>query len=269
MTLRQDMKMDDPVVVNISVDFLYSAPQKLGLLYDEAYFYVHFYFNVYLKINSPTMSTITSPRPSISASSRRTSTSTEPVDRGSLRRNRAALRDYYNLNAPVEELDKPGFDAEVYVRGLLAKEGVDGILKAESGLVSEIRSLDGEKKALVYDNYSSLLASTDTIRAMRVDTPVTSTLAPAIAHIAEEAGRLKGKKGGNMDGRDDGARLKQRETVRWVLGAAKRLEWLVKQGRREEAKEEWQEVEGLLRRWEGVKGVEEVKRECEGVMGEG
>ncbi len=28
----------------------------------------------------------------------------------------------------------------------------------------EIRSLDGERKALVYDNYSKLIAATDTIK---------------------------------------------------------------------------------------------------------
>ncbi len=28
----------------------------------------------------------------------------------------------------------------------------------------EIRGLDGERKALVYDNYSKLIAATDTIR---------------------------------------------------------------------------------------------------------
>lgn len=212
------------------------------------------------------MSTIASPRVSISASSRRTSasTDTQTIDRGSLRRNRAALRDYYNLNAPpadVDELDRPGFDTEAYVRGLLAREGVDGILKVESALVSEIRSLDGEKKALVYDNYSSLLASTDTIRAMRVETPVTSTLTPAIAHIAETAGRLKSKGAEGM---------RERETVRWVLGASRRLEEMVGKGRREEAETEWREVEGLLGKWEGVRGVPEVRRECERVMrGEG
>lgn len=32
----------------------------------------------------------------------------------------------------------------------------------------DIRSLDGERKALVYDNYSKLIAATDTIRKVRV-----------------------------------------------------------------------------------------------------
>ena len=33
--------------------------------------------------------------------------------------------------------------------------------------VLEIKGLDGERKALVYDNYSKLIAATDTIRKVR------------------------------------------------------------------------------------------------------
>jgi len=62
------------------------------------------------------------------------------------RRNRAALRDYYNLkgaqstespSTPVaddfivreSELDRPGFDAEKYVRHLLETESLEGLLR--------------------------------------------------------------------------------------------------------------------------------------------
>lgn len=110
------------------------------------------------------MSTITSPRPSLTAlttpsSSRRTSL--DPPSRsqapspqvGPPRRNRAALRDYYGLKAiaPVDasngarheetpvresELDAEGFDPEGYVREVLAREGLEGVLRVEAGLVN-------------------------------------------------------------------------------------------------------------------------------------
>lgn len=110
------------------------------------------------------MSTITSPRPSLTAvttpsSSRRTSL--DPPSRsqapspqtGLPRRNRAALRDYYRLKAaaPVDssnnaqqeeaalresELDAEDFDPESYVREVLAREGLEGVLKIEAGLVN-------------------------------------------------------------------------------------------------------------------------------------
>ena len=244
------------------------------------------------------MSTIASPRPSISTSSRRTSTSTDTaaqsqVDRGSLRRNRAALRDYYGLKAadspdpaatpPIpsfesereSELDRPDFDPATYVSTLLSKESIDGVLRVEAGLVSEIRSLDGEKKALVYDNYSKLIAATDTIKNMRerMDplTPTTSTLTPAIGHIAETAAglsrELRKAHGESASGVE--VQRKQRDqkaTVRWALDAPARLRVLVEHGRREEADEQWVQVSGLLSKWEGVKGIPEVRQACVAAM---
>lgn len=245
------------------------------------------------------MSTIASPRPSISASSRRTSTSTDTAaqtnapDRGSLRRNRAALRDYYGLkstettDSPTtpslfsfetereSEIDKPGFDPGTYVSTLLSKESIDGVMKVEAGLVSEIRSLDGEKKALVYDNYSKLIAATDTIKNMREKmdplTPTTSTLTPAIGHIAETAATLSSelKKSHVVSAPDSEAQKKQRDqkaTVRWVLDAPNRLRVLMDNDRRDEAEQQWKDVNRLLSNWDGVRGVSEVREACESVM---
>lgn len=105
------------------------------------------------------------------------------------RRNRAALRDYYGIKSSTEdannnggtsqpstqqlptvlgELDREGFDAAAYVKNLLEKESLDSVLKVEGALVSEIRGLDGERKALVYDNYSKLIAATDTIQKVGI-----------------------------------------------------------------------------------------------------
>jgi hypothetical protein len=252
--------------------------------------------------NHLTMSTIASPRPSIALSSRRTSTSTDrsvsatrvphtgpgPAT-GNLRRNRAALRDYYNLKAGgaeeskdappaptldpevISELDKDGFDPEQYVKDVLAKEGLEGVMRVEAGLVSEIRTLDGEKKALVYDNYSKLIAATDTIRKMRTNmdplTPTTATLTPAIGHIADTATALSEslkRQHGSADAGDFEARKKQEQQriVRWVLDAPGRLQRLIDDGEREEAESEWDRISSLLDRWGTVSGVEEVRQGC-------
>lgn len=115
------------------------------------------------------MSTITSPRASVASlqtptSSRRTSLDTVARSQASSpqpqqRRNRAALRDYYGIKssstaaAPPtvdsvnvggsqqeevrdSELDGEGFDAEGYVKGVLGREGLEGVLRVEGGLVS-------------------------------------------------------------------------------------------------------------------------------------
>ena len=113
------------------------------------------------------MSTIASPRPSLtsltSTSSRRPSVDSQPISSPPVpaRRNRAALRDYYRLKqsdntkvaqpqddsaagggggwgtgSPASELDAEGFDAEEYVRQVLAKEDLEGVLKIEAGLIN-------------------------------------------------------------------------------------------------------------------------------------
>lgn len=64
----------------------------------------------------------------------------------------------------LSDLDRDGFDAGTYVRKLLEREGLEGVLKVENELVGEIRGLDGDRKALVYDNYSKLISATDTIK---------------------------------------------------------------------------------------------------------
>lgn len=156
----------------------------------------------------------------------------------------------------------------------------------------EIKSLDGERKALVYDNYSKLITATDTIRKMRLNmdplTPTTSTLSPAMAHIAETAsslaasvqkrqrasggarsgGEAGGGRNGGVEGAGSGAQEKkrQRQTVKWVLDAPRRLQEQVDRANKEAAEKEWEEVKKLLERWRGVEGVEEVRGRCERVL---
>lgn len=141
-------------------------------------------------IRSPSSTRTSLEVPSRSNSLRSTSKTRPPRAR-----DRTALRDYYNLKSPVtptsdpsstlpgggaapptpgfeavkeeveaSELDKAGFDAEAYVKEVLGKEGLEGVLKVEAGLVAQVKGLDGERKALVYDNYSKLIAATETIK---------------------------------------------------------------------------------------------------------
>ena len=249
------------------------------------------------------MSTIASPRqpaPSTSiASSPTTSRPASPAP-NVRRANRSALRDYYNIKsaAPAEtsnspqkpependikksELDAPDFDADAYVRSILASHGLEGVLKVEAGLINEIKGLDGTRKALVYDNYSKLITATDTIRRMRANmdplTPTTGTLGMAVGYIAETAGALAAnakQQCQNQDAREDddstrdqaARRAKQKETVRWVLGAPKRLELLLSKGEKQAASKEWDETSKMLSKWDGIGGVSQLKGECETIM---
>ncbi len=121
------------------------------------------------------MPVIASPRPSITslttASSRRPSIDAQSPrpevlsssSFSSQRRNRAALRDYYKLKNAASavdastnngaqsqaaheeegalrnsELDAEGFGAEGFVKGILAQEGLEGLLRIEGGLINGI-----------------------------------------------------------------------------------------------------------------------------------
>ena len=101
-------------------------------------------------------------------------------------------------------------------------------------------------------------------------TPTTSTLTPAIAHIAEMAASLAA----SLQDRDARAtkdeaferKQRQRQTVRWILSAPDRLERLVEADRVEEATKDWEEVQKLLEKWNGVHGVDELKQRCSAIM---
>ncbi|KAJ9624092.1 hypothetical protein H2203_005540 [Taxawa tesnikishii (nom. ined.)] len=225
------------------------------------------------------MSTTASPRPSTALSSRRTSTdsavpspsTSRPPPPATQRRNRVALRDYYGLKSaapaegntseqslpkdestPESELDKPDFNAEQYVKDTLGKEGLEGVLRVEAGL--KFAGLTANGKPWYAHQHGSL-------------DPATSTLTPAISHIAETAQQLSSSlKQLVPDMPREDPKRKQRQTVRWVLGAPSRLRRLRSEGKVEEAQKDLEEVSKLLEKWKGVQGVEEVKKECEEIM---
>lgn len=118
-----------------------------------------------------------------------------PIPPATKRTNRAALREYYNLKktsasasatppllevtdtdsvgdaaessyseVPLSEVDTDGFDADAYVKSKLKNSSLEELLKTYTRVLGEIRALDAEKKALVYDNYSKLIESTKTIQ---------------------------------------------------------------------------------------------------------
>ncbi|KJK87163.1 hypothetical protein H633G_09016 [Metarhizium anisopliae BRIP 53284] len=169
------------------------------------------------------------------------------------RSNRAALREYYKLRAPrievagsevpASDLDAPDFNAA--------------------------EALDAEKKALVYDNYSKLITATETIRKMRANmdplNPMASTLDPAIAQIYSQASSIREKLRESVpapdseEGRRRAAELRRqrtRELAVEVLATPQKLRDLVKEGKVQEAKRQWEMPKRLLVAWKetGVGG---------------
>lgn len=171
-------------------------------------------------------------------------------------------------------------------------------MKTEGGLVNEIRGLDGERKALVYDNYSKLIGATEVIRGMsgkigpeagEVTGPLAMTSATGsdgwavdglekkiVAIMEGTSGPADTPEGGGFSTRDsircvETPRMRRRRvaTVRWVMDAPARVEKLVRDGRGLEATREWSDVKQILDQWSGVKGVDEVKRRGEAAFSGG
>ncbi|KFY24138.1 hypothetical protein V493_05421 [Pseudogymnoascus sp. VKM F-4281 (FW-2241)] len=207
------------------------------------------------------------------------------------RRNRAALREYYNIkSADAEagkgdiddasseysindqsdvqesEMDQEGFDGEGYVKRVLETQNLEELLRSYNGVLTDIRALDAEKKALVYDNYSKLIAATETIRKMRANmdplNPMASTLDPAIAQIYERANAAKADLRASMtstqhaeaemseDDREKAMKKrKARDAVRKVLDTPERLRILLAEGNEEDARNEWEPVLRVLETW--------------------
>jgi hypothetical protein len=241
-------------------------------------------FNLSRRGSTSTINSTRSPSTSRPASIRNNSST--PIPTSSRRRDRTALRDFYNLQStaekppppalpsqtedaspsdPLSTLDNASFSAQNYVDDLLHSADTETLLRTLNAITISALGLEGDKKALVYDNYTTLLSATSTISRMRENVdpmaPVT-TLEPAVKHIADVAVGIAGSRG------VDGGKEEQRETVKWVLGAPERLKGLKEQGKDEEVRKEWEEVRGLLDQWEGVKGVDEVRRKCVEVVGE-
>ena len=108
--------------------------------------------------------------------------------------------------------------------------------------------------------------------------PTTSTLSPAISHIAETARSLAGSlqerspsenaiPTTEREKADEVSKRKQQDTVSWVLGAPKRLQLMLNDGKRKEAETEWTEIENLLKAWRGTPGVQELTEHGLKIMG--
>ncbi|KAG6018225.1 hypothetical protein E4U41_004004 [Claviceps citrina] len=190
----------------------------------------------------------------------------------SKRSNRAALREYYKLRGPriavagsevpSSELDDPEFNADEYAARVVRNSGLEDLLRLYTRVVGELRALDAEKKALVYDNYSKLIAATETIRKMRANmdplNPMASTLDPVIAQIYSQASSIRDKMRESVPPPDsDQGRAREAELLRQrtrrlaaeVLATPDRLRHLVRQGKLQEAKREWEMPKRLLVGW--------------------
>lgn len=236
-----------------------------------------------------------SSRPSLDSTS--SSPQPAPAIPVTKRANRAALRSYYNLpptttstpgtptveisspsspTTSTSELDSPSFDPAAFISTTLATSSLADLLRVYARVLGEIRALDAEKKALVYDNYSKLISATETIRRMRTTmdplSPMAGALDVVVGRIYEEAVGVREGLRAELGGEEENeGRRRTRELAREVVGVVGRLRGLVEEGRGEEAAREWEVPRRLLVRWRerGVGGEEvgALIEEGDGIVG--
>ncbi|KAG8991870.1 hypothetical protein FRB94_012205 [Tulasnella sp. JGI-2019a] len=71
-----------------------------------------------------------------------------------------------NLADPMD-IDSSAFDAKAYYDQLITVSSLPTLLKRDNELVSEIRQLESDRQALVYNHHHELIAASDTIKAMK------------------------------------------------------------------------------------------------------
>ncbi|KAL7411533.1 Vps51/Vps67-domain-containing protein [Mrakia frigida] len=106
-----------------------------------------------------------------------------PVPR---QRARDLLRAHYGLDGPSSprqsapsagedrkdpmDLDSTSFDPHIYYTSLIKSSSLSRLIKTENDLDSQIRLLDSERHALIYNNHQDLVAASDTIQKMNAHT---------------------------------------------------------------------------------------------------
>ncbi|EGC38671.1 hypothetical protein DICPUDRAFT_75733 [Dictyostelium purpureum] len=92
------------------------------------------------------------------------------------RRVRSLLKNYYgtgdgsdpSANDPLN-IDGPSFNLDSYFSSIVKSSSLGQLIQKDNQMVSEIRTLDGDMKTLVYDNYTKFINATDIIKKMKTN----------------------------------------------------------------------------------------------------
>ncbi|KAH9994782.1 Vps51/Vps67-domain-containing protein [Russula vinacea] len=113
------------------------------------------------------------------------------------------LRKHYGLSVtppppsgrPMDplDLDSPAFDSKVYYGQLITTASLTTLLKKENDLLTEMRQLDSERQALVYNHHHELIDATDTISAMKERTETIDRDLERLKAAFSEISRLSAK----------------------------------------------------------------------------
>jgi vacuolar protein sorting-associated protein 51 len=95
--------------------------------------------------------------------------------------------------------------------------------------------------------------------------PATSTLSPAISHIAETASTFADEMAKDATAQNSASiavKRRNQNVVQWALEGPERLQALIDQGNPGEAHDQWVILQDVLNRWGSVKGSAELRAAC-------
>ncbi|KAN0030051.1 hypothetical protein ACTA71_008195 [Dictyostelium dimigraforme] len=76
--------------------------------------------------------------------------------------------DSSSINDPLN-IDGPSFNLNSYFDSIVKSSTLNQLIQKDNQMVSEIRTLDGDMKTLVYDNYTKFINATDIIKKMKTN----------------------------------------------------------------------------------------------------
>ncbi|KAI3917290.1 hypothetical protein MKX01_000067 [Papaver californicum] len=67
----------------------------------------------------------------------------------------------------LESINSPSFDPDQYMKLLIQKSNLEGLLQRHVEMAAEIKNLDTDLQMLVYENYNKFISATETIKRMK------------------------------------------------------------------------------------------------------
>ncbi|CAN0049278.1 unnamed protein product, partial [Discosporangium mesarthrocarpum] len=184
---------------------------------------------------------------------------------------RELLASYYGMQKGPDrslDVDSANFDSEAYVRGLLKKEKLEGLLRKDEEMVREVKKLDSDMQMLVYENYNKFISATDTIRKMARNVEgmekEMADLGVSMDRISEGSERVNASLAGNRSKLDKLVRVRRLlERLDFLFQLPQKLEEAVQDGEYAKTIRYFSMTKDILRKHSHVSSFGAIQRECE------
>ncbi|KAJ1729994.1 hypothetical protein LPJ61_003250, partial [Coemansia biformis] len=174
-------------------------------------------------------------------------------------------------NSKALDIDGSGFDSKTYLKNMLSKEGVAGLLRVDNQLVGEMRQIDGDMKTMVYENYSKFISAAETIRRIQHDADMMDM---EMGRLSERVRTISAKMAavdGQFAGRREQIRRLSRErqqlsSLQFLFDLPDQLSMLIGRGQFVEAAKAWARTQPLLEHYRQLGVFAAVEKDGKEIM---